>query len=82
MPADDAIKPAVIAALIKDGWTITDDPLTITYEEVIVSIDLPGSVYSLPRRGRNGSRSRSRPSPGRLGYMTSETHSGSTTCTE
>lgn len=40
MPRDDAIKPAVVAALLKDGWTITADPLQLRYEEVGVGIDL------------------------------------------
>jgi hypothetical protein len=40
MPADDAIKDTVVAALQKDGWTITHDPLTLDYEEVSVAIDL------------------------------------------
>lgn len=29
MPADDVIKPAVVNALVKDGWTITHDPYRI-----------------------------------------------------
>jgi hypothetical protein len=29
MPADDTIKPAVVNALVKDGWTITHDPYRI-----------------------------------------------------
>jgi hypothetical protein len=40
MPASDIIHDAVKAALIKDGWTITDDPFTISYEDVILYADL------------------------------------------
>ncbi len=29
MPADDVIKPNVVNALVKDGWTITHDPYRI-----------------------------------------------------
>jgi len=36
----DAIHGAVKNALIKDGWTITADPYTIRYEEVILFADL------------------------------------------
>src|SRR4051812_43551247 len=31
MPADDKIKPMVVNALVKDGWTITDDPYRIVF---------------------------------------------------
>ena len=40
MPAPDAIHDAVKAALVKDGWTITDDPFTISYEDVMLYADL------------------------------------------
>ena len=33
MPADDAIYVAVKNALLKDGWIITNDPLTLEYGE-------------------------------------------------
>lgn len=36
----DAIHNAVKNALVKDGWTITADPYTIRYEEVILFADL------------------------------------------
>lgn len=42
MPADDAIKPAVVAALVKDGWAITRDPLTVEVDDLYVFIDLAG----------------------------------------
>ena len=51
MPADDAIKPAVVAALTKDGWTITDDPLTLKYEDIAVGIDLGAERLLAAERG-------------------------------
>jgi hypothetical protein len=36
----DAIHNAVKNALVKDGWTITADPYTFRYEEVILFADL------------------------------------------
>jgi hypothetical protein len=44
MPAKDSIHDAVKTALIKDGWTITDDPLTLDYRGVQVFVDLAPSV--------------------------------------
>jgi hypothetical protein len=38
--AKDMIHNAVKHALIKDGWTITDDPLALTYEELRTFVDL------------------------------------------
>ena len=40
MPAKDYYHLAVRAALIKDGWTITHDPLTLRYHKRDVYIDL------------------------------------------
>jgi len=40
MPASDLIHDAVKAALIKDGWTITDDPFVISYEDAMLYADL------------------------------------------
>jgi hypothetical protein len=40
MPAKDVIHHAVKNALIKDGWTITDDPLRLKYKAVNLSVDL------------------------------------------
>ena len=40
MPAKDLYHDAIRNALEKSGWTITDDPLTIEYEEVRVFADL------------------------------------------
>jgi hypothetical protein len=36
----DTIHEAVKNALIKDGWTITDDPYIIEYEEITLYADL------------------------------------------
>ncbi|HZT40729.1 MAG TPA: XisH family protein [Chthonomonadaceae bacterium] len=40
MPADDKIHDAVKLALIKDGWTITDDPYTLDFEGEKLYADL------------------------------------------
>ena len=40
MAAKDIIHDAVKNALIKDGWTITDDPFTLRYEDATVFADL------------------------------------------
>jgi hypothetical protein len=40
MVAKDVIHDAVKNALIKDGWTITDDPYIIKYEDVNLQADL------------------------------------------
>lgn len=40
MPANDAIKPAVVAALVKDGWTITNDPYRIEFGTDDLYVDL------------------------------------------
>lgn len=40
MPAKDIIHDAVRNALENDGWTITDDPLTLTYKDKSVYTDL------------------------------------------
>ena len=40
MPALDIFHHAVRDALVKDGWTITHDPLTLAVEERRVFIDL------------------------------------------
>ena len=40
MPAPDLIHNAVKNALIKDGWTITDDPYLIQYEDATLFADL------------------------------------------
>lgn len=40
MPRLDKYHEAVKNALIKDGWTITDNPLTVEYEDVFLYTDL------------------------------------------
>jgi hypothetical protein len=40
MSAKDIIHEAVKNALIKDGWTITDDPYTIEFQDEFVYADL------------------------------------------
>jgi hypothetical protein len=40
MPRKDEIHEAVRNALVKDGWTITDDPFRIVYEDADVYADL------------------------------------------
>lgn len=40
MPAKNIYHDAVIAALVADGWTITDDPLTLTIGDRNLFIDL------------------------------------------
>ncbi len=40
MAAKDIIHEPVKNALIKDGWVITDDPLTIRYRNLALSADL------------------------------------------
>jgi hypothetical protein len=40
MPAKNVYHDAVVTALIADGWTITDDPLTVTIGKRDLHIDL------------------------------------------
>ena len=40
MPRKDRIHEAVKNALVKDGWTITDDPFRIVYDDADVYADL------------------------------------------
>jgi hypothetical protein len=40
MSALDIIHEAVRAALLKDGWTITNDPMTLNYKDLTVFADL------------------------------------------
>lgn len=52
MPAKDMIHDAVRHALEKDGWTITDDPLSFEYKDVQVFIDLGAErVLAAQRNG-------------------------------
>lgn len=50
MSAQDIVHQAVRSALIKDGWQITDDPLTIQFEDVRLFADLGAEkVIAAPR---------------------------------
>jgi hypothetical protein len=40
MPRLDKYHEAVRNALVKDGWTITDDPLTVEFEDVYLYADV------------------------------------------
>jgi hypothetical protein len=51
MPAHDKIHDAVRNALVKDGWTITDDPFTIQYEDVELFADLAAERPLAAERG-------------------------------
>lgn len=47
----DKIHNAVKNALIKDGWTITDDPFQIVYGERKVYIDLGAEKFFIAEKG-------------------------------
>jgi hypothetical protein len=51
MPATDKIHIAVRNALVNDGWTVTADPFTIRYEEMIVFADLAAERLLALERG-------------------------------
>jgi hypothetical protein len=51
VPAQDSIHDAVVAALQKDGWTVTRDPLTIEYEDIYLFIDLGAERVITAERG-------------------------------
>lgn len=51
MSAKDVIHDAVKNALIKDGWHITNDPLTIVYEDATVFADLGAERVIAAERG-------------------------------
>ena len=53
MPAIDRIHDAVKSALIKDGWTITDDPFVIKYAGLTLFADLAAErAIAIERAGR------------------------------
>lgn len=54
MPALDIYHDQVKHALIKDGWTITDDPLTIRFGRKVLYVDL--AAQRLLAAERAGSR--------------------------
>lgn len=51
MPQRDAYHQTVVNALVKDGWTITDDPLVIKFEEVNLYADLAAERTLAAERG-------------------------------
>lgn len=51
MPAYDSIHDAVVNALKKDGWTITDDPLTVEFGDLYLFIDLGAERTVVAERG-------------------------------
>jgi hypothetical protein len=51
MPAQDSIHDAVVRALRKDGWTVTDDPLTIEFGDLYLFIDLGAERAVIAERG-------------------------------
>lgn len=53
MSAKDKIHDTVKNALIKDGWIITADPLTLEYEDTRVFVDLAAErVIAAERQGQ------------------------------
>ena len=51
MPAQDSIHDEVVRALRKDGWTITEDPLTVEFGDVYLFIDLGAERTVVAERG-------------------------------
>lgn len=51
MPAADSIHDPVVTALQKDGWTVTDDPLTIEYGELYLFVDLGAERAVAAKKG-------------------------------
>jgi hypothetical protein len=51
MPAKDLYHDTVKTALIKDGWTITDDPLTLAIGERDLYVDLGAEKLLIADRG-------------------------------
>jgi hypothetical protein len=50
MPAKDAYHDAVRNALVKDGWTITDDPFRISWDERNMYADLGAERFLAAQR--------------------------------
>jgi hypothetical protein len=51
MPAKDIYHETVRRALIKDGWTITADPLKLKWEETDLFVDLGAEKFILAEKG-------------------------------
>ncbi len=53
MSAKDSLHFQVRRALVKDGWTITDDPFLIEYKDVLLKADLGAEkVFAAERNER------------------------------
>jgi hypothetical protein len=52
MPARDVYHHSLKSALIKDGWTITHDPYTLTFGQRNVFVDLGAERVLAAERGR------------------------------
>ena len=52
MPAKDRFHNAVCSALIKEGWTITHDPLTLKFEDVTLFADLGAEKVIGAQKGK------------------------------
>ena len=53
MPARDTYHDAVCKALVKDGWTITDDPLRLVWGKKDYYVDLGAErILAAERHGR------------------------------
>lgn len=53
MPAKDTFHDAVRHALIKDGWTITHDPYTMSFGQTGVYVDLGAEQVLAAERGKD-----------------------------
>lgn len=54
MPAKDQFHEAVKNALIKDGWTITHDPLYLQLDQIDLYVDLGGTkVLGVEKNGQS-----------------------------
>ena len=54
MPARDLYHDVVVKALILDGWTITNDPLTISYggRDLFIDLGAEDSTIAAEKQGR------------------------------
>lgn len=60
MPAHDKFHHVVKEALIRDGWTITDDPLQLHYGGVDMYVDLAAERLIAAEKANQKSRLRSK----------------------
>lgn len=54
MPRLDTYHNVVRVALVKDGWTITDDPLVIQFEDLTMYADLGAEKIIAAQKESNG----------------------------